>query len=289
MSRAARTTRRKPAHNRRPAPNGGEPPRWSPAWLAEGYRRYGVVGAVVASLLLVGAAVGRGALDAISDKARQAVTSTLNQPSHAPSGDPLRITVRTAAGSVECPRTSFLLPSLAALRGTPSPSSEYGSEEWLVAHGGVPVVGVVYLTVQTPSASAVLLTGMRAVVDRREPASGVRAGLTSQCGGEVDSRYFAVDLQAARPRVAARPGIDGYTGTTTAPAVTFPFTVSANDPEVFVANVGDVTGDLTWHLEVDWVADGRPGHSRLPDRGAFRTSSAPEKKVERFGQLLDEG
>ncbi|NES27853.1 hypothetical protein GCE86_10210 [Micromonospora terminaliae] len=282
MSRKARTTRRKAA-----APPGAEPPRFSPAWLAEGYRRYRLIGAVVAALLLVGAAVGKGALDAVSDKARQAVTSALDQPSRASAADPLRITVRTAAGSAECPRTSFLLPSLAALRGSPSPSSEYGSEEWIHAHGGVPAVGVVYFTVQTPSASAVLLTGLRAVVDRRQPASGVRVGLTSQCGGEVDSRYFAVDLQAASPRVAARPGVDGYTGTTVAPAVTFPFKVSATDPEVFVANVGDVTGDLTWHLELDWVADGNPGHSRLPERGAFRTSSGPEKTVERFGQLLD--
>jgi hypothetical protein len=259
--------------------------------LAEGYRRYGVIGAVVASLLMIGAAVGKGALDAISDTSRQAVTSTLNKPSQrtTSSGHPLRISVRTAAGSVECPRTSFILPSLAALRGSPSPSSDYASEEWVLAHGGVPAVGVVYFTVQTPSARAVLLTGMRAVVDRRQPADGVRAGLNSQCGGEVDSRYFSIDLQTAHPSVTARPGVDGYTGTTTAPAVTFPFKVSANDPEVFIANVGDVTGDLTWHLELDWVADGNPGHSRLPDHGAFRTSSAPETNVERLGQLLEKG
>ncbi|WP_262283969.1 hypothetical protein [Micromonospora sp. MA102] len=256
--------------------------------MAEGYRRYGVIGAVVASSLMIGAAVGKGALDAISDKSRQAVTSTLNKPAQrsAPQ-DPLRISVRTAAGDVECPRTSFILPSLAALRGSPSPSSEYGSEEWVLSHGGVPAVGVVYFTVQTPSASAVLLTGMRAVVDRRQPANGVRAGLTSQCGGEVDSRYFSVDLQAAKPSVTAQPAVDGYTGTTIAPAVTFPFKVSASDPEVFIANVGDATGDLAWHLELDWVADGKPGHSRLPDHGVFRTSSAPQTNVDRLEQLLD--
>jgi hypothetical protein len=257
--------------------------------LAEGYRRYGLIGAVVAVLLMVGAAVGKGALDAISDKSRQAVASTLNEPSPraTTSEDPLRITVRTAAGRSDCPRTSFLLPSLTALRGSPSPPSEYGSEEWVVAHGGVPVVGVVYFTVQTPSASAVLLTGMRAVIDRRQPVNGVRASLTSQCGGEVVSRYFGIDLQPPAPTVVARPGVDGYTGATVAPAVTFPFKVSATDPEVFIANVGDVTGDITWHLELDWVADGKSGHSRIPGRGAFRTSSAPEKNVERLGQLLD--
>ena len=50
---------------------GGPPAKLSPAWLVQGYRKYGVLGLAVALLLVTGAAIGKGALDAIAEKSHQ--------------------------------------------------------------------------------------------------------------------------------------------------------------------------------------------------------------------------
>ncbi|MEU2167863.1 hypothetical protein ACH47V_25160 [Micromonospora chersina] len=45
---------------------------------------------------------------------------------------------------------------------------------------------------------------------------------------------------------------------------------------MFEVDVEAPDGDLTWHLELAWVAGGRPGHGRLPVAGVFRASRAPD-------------
>ncbi|MFF5367108.1 helix-turn-helix domain-containing protein [Streptomyces sp. NPDC013187] len=135
-------------------------------------------------------------------------------------------------------------------------------------HGGETLVR---LSVQGRSDAAVVLTALRVrVVGRAAPVQGNAYAMDQGCGGSLTPRSFDVDLDKNRPIARAVAGSDAGTPI---PAVSMPYRVSAQDPEVLLVNARTRGCDCRWYLELDWSSQGRSGTVRIDDGGRpFRTS-----------------
>lgn len=161
----------------------------------------------------------------------------------------------------------------------PPPPAEADAEPWAQALGAVHAGETgVRITLQGTGERAVVLEALRIrVVARREPAEGRVHRMSSGCGGALTPRMFDVDLDAERPVARSVPGND--TGEPIAP-VSFPYRVSAADPEVFLVTGRAARCDCDWVAELRWSGGGRSGTVRIDDDGRpFRTSGAPGRPV----------
>lgn len=161
----------------------------------------------------------------------------------------------------------------------PPPPAEADAEPWAQALGAVHAGETgVRITLQGTGERAVVLEALRIrVVARREPAEGRVHRMSSGCGGALTPRMFDVDLDAERPVARSVPGND--TGEPIAP-VSFPYRVSAADPEVFLVTGRTTRCDCDWVAELRWSGGGRSGTVRIDDGGRpFRTSGAPGRPV----------
>ncbi|MDX3833265.1 transcriptional regulator [Streptomyces europaeiscabiei] len=154
----------------------------------------------------------------------------------------------------------------------PPPPAPQDATPWARAqdavHGGQTLVDI---SVQGRTDAVVVLEALRVrVVGRAAPVKGT-VYLTGQgCGGDLDPRSFAVDLDMDRP--IART-VQGGEDSASAPAVRMPYRVSAKDPEVLMVDARTVGCDCRWYLELDWSSQGRTGTERIDDHGIpFRTS-----------------
>lgn len=146
--------------------------------------------------------------------------------------------------------------------------------------GGAPPQEAVVLdrsfevTIQGRTQQSVILKDMRIDVTPRPALTGgiVVSMAGGGCGGEVTPRHFDVDLAAKPPKLTPKPG-ENY-GTIT-PAVSFPYTISLTDPEVFDLDpVMPCPTDCTFTLTLDWVADGKSGTTVLDNHGqGYRSTS----------------
>lgn len=251
------------------------PPKFTLEWIKDGYTRYkGIRGLLIALVFVSVTAFLSGALGAFSDMGKKTANSVLN--SH---GQTSPVTVALTALNQQCPFDIYLFSNIAQLQGPPALSGlsledKNHLDTWMRAHGGVPITRDFEFAVQTTSAEAIVLTGLRVVVDHREPAAlGVQAGLAG-CGGGLQPRSFHIDLAASTPTITSVPetAADGTIGRS---AVDFPYKISADDPEVFVVSVVKASGDVTWHMELDWIANGQPGSTKIAQGAGFRTTTAP--------------
>lgn len=161
----------------------------------------------------------------------------------------------------------------------PPPPAEADAESWATALGAVHAGETgVRITLQGTDERAVVLEALRIrVVQRREPAEGRVHRMSSGCGGALTPRMFDVDLDVARPVARSVPGND--TGEPI-PAVSFPYRVSASDPEVFLVTGRAARCDCDWVAELRWNSGGRSGTVRIDDDGRpFRTSGARGRPV----------
>ncbi|MEE1729223.1 helix-turn-helix transcriptional regulator [Streptomyces sp. BE282] len=161
----------------------------------------------------------------------------------------------------------------------PPPPAEADAESWATALGAVHAGETgVRITLQGTDERAVVLEALRIrVVERREPAEGRVHRMSSGCGGALTPRMFDVDLDVARPVARSVPG--NNTGEPI-PAVSFPYRVSASDPEVFLVTGRAADCDCDWVAELRWSSGGRSGTVRIDDGGRpFRTSGAPGRPV----------
>ncbi|MFE4604960.1 helix-turn-helix domain-containing protein [Kitasatospora indigofera] len=135
-------------------------------------------------------------------------------------------------------------------------------------HGGRTLMEI---SVQGRTDTAVVVEALRVrVVGRSAPVRGTVYSTGQGCGGDLDPRTFAVDLDIDRP--IARPVQGGEAGTS-APAGRMPYRVSSKDPEVLLVDARTVGCDCLWYLELDWSSLGRTGTERIDDAGLpFRTS-----------------
>lgn len=147
----------------------------------------------------------------------------------------------------------------------PPPPVEADAAGWVHALGGV-ASGDQYLalSVQGTGAETVVVEALHVrVVRSGAPLPWNDYTMGVGCGGNVDTRSFDVDLDAARP--AAVPLADQRD---------FPYKVSESDPEVFYVTAHTAGHDVTWYLELEWSSGDRHGTLRLDDNGApFHTSA----------------
>ncbi|MFB7862613.1 helix-turn-helix domain-containing protein [Streptomyces sp. NPDC056069] len=166
-----------------------------------------------------------------------------------------------------------------AERTPPPPPEAADARSWAAAQGAVDGgETLVRVSVQGKSAAAVVLQALHVrVVDRGAPLPWAAYRMDDGCGGAVTPRRFEVDLD--RPRPVAR-GLDGYDASgeegRRLPAVSFPYKVSAAEPEELLVSAGAAGCDCRWYLELEWSSEGRRGTVRIGDEdGApFRTSGA---------------
>ncbi|MET9616827.1 helix-turn-helix domain-containing protein [Kitasatospora indigofera] len=159
-----------------------------------------------------------------------------------------------------------------APRQVPPPPAPQDAAPWArtqgAVHGGQTLVDI---AVQGRTEAAVVLEALRVrVVGRAAPVQGTVYSTGQGCGGDLDPRSFAVDLDMDRP--IARP-VQGAEAGTGSPARQMPYRVSSKDPEVLLVDARAVGCDCLWYLELDWSSQGRTGTERIDDHGLpFRTS-----------------
>ncbi|MFE0427626.1 transcriptional regulator, partial [Streptomyces sp. NPDC058953] len=154
----------------------------------------------------------------------------------------------------------------------PPPPAMADSEAWARALGAVHKGDtLIRVTVQGRGERTVALRALRVrIADRRPPQRRNVYWTGPPCGGALAPRSFAVDLDATRP--SARP-MPGYDSGAEIPAVSFPYRVSARDPEVLLVVGRTVNCDCDWYLELGWSSGDRSGTVRIDDAGLpFRTS-----------------
>ncbi|WP_405554301.1 helix-turn-helix domain-containing protein [Streptomyces canus] len=131
---------------------------------------------------------------------------------------------------------------------------------------------MVQISVQGRNSTAVVLEDLRVrVVSRGTPAKGNSYAMDQGCGGALTPRYFSVDLDKDRPIAHSQSGNDGEN---VIPAVSMPYRVSSEDPEVLLVTAETEGCDCGWYLELDWSSQGRTGTARIDDNGRpFRTTA----------------
>lgn len=146
--------------------------------------------------------------------------------------------------------------------------------DWAKRVNAVPAYHKIVLTLQGASANAVILQGIDVVVVKRGPRLKPDAvyQVESGCGAGLSPRYFSVDLDGSKPALIAQPGSDEAGNTI--PAVTFPFTVSNADPEMFIVSALPKTCDCTWYLRLRWLSEGKSGTTVIDNGGQpFHTAA----------------
>ncbi|MGA5216488.1 helix-turn-helix domain-containing protein [Streptomyces cinereoruber] len=169
-----------------------------------------------------------------------------------------------------------------APRAVAPPPVTADARAWAGAHGAVHGgETLVRVTVQgrSPSTAVVLHALHVRVVGRAAPPPWDAYRMGEGCGGAVTPRHFAVDLD--RPRPLARP-VDGHDASgaesRTIPAVSFPYKVTASDPEELLVSARTAGCDCRWYLELEWSSGDRSGTVRITDGGKpFRTSGIAER------------
>ncbi|MFD6420057.1 helix-turn-helix domain-containing protein [Streptomyces sp. NPDC060194] len=154
----------------------------------------------------------------------------------------------------------------------PPPPVQADAEPWARSLGAVHAGDTqVRVTVQGRGGTTVVLQSLQVrVVARNAPPAGEVYRMDGGCGGSLTPRRFAVDLDVPRPVAHPRAGNDAGTPI---PAVSFPYRVSARDPEILLTTARTTACDCAWYLELAWTAGGRSGTVRIDDAGRpFRTS-----------------
>lgn len=164
----------------------------------------------------------------------------------------------------------------------PPPPVEADAEQWSRALGaGHAGETGVRITVQGKGPEAVVLESLQVrVAARRSPERHNVYRMDSGCGGSLTPRMFDVDLDRSRPVARSVAGND--TGEPI-PAVSFPYRVSASDPEVLLVTGRAVSCDCEWYLQLRWSSGGRTGTVRIDDGGRpFRTSALADGAVHEY-------
>jgi cold shock CspA family protein len=105
---------------------------------------------------------------------------------------------------------------------------------------------------------AVFLHGMRPVVHDRQPPRPACFGLTGvRVAGVVPPRMFTLDLDSD-PALLKAENFDWDAAD---------LTIARNDPEQFRVTVSAAEAEVSFHLEIDWTCDGRPGRTVIDNGG----------------------
>ncbi|MGW7165653.1 helix-turn-helix domain-containing protein [Streptomyces sp. NPDC054884] len=227
-----------------------------------------------------GAEHGRSAEAATSSGRQSAATSTTHpsarpSPSQEPlasprngdaNGDAVPLTVSTRTYAWEDPQCEgkYLIDRPPGQVSPPVMGQDVPG--WVRAHGAVAADGQrVALTVQGTGDETVVIESLHVrVVDSSAPPAWNAYEGSSGCGGGVETRSFATDLDAGHPTIVPRAGQRGV-----------PYKVSRSDPEVLYVTARVRAHDVKWYVELQWSSGGRQGTVRIDDHGKpFRTSGS---------------
>ncbi|MGK5730673.1 helix-turn-helix domain-containing protein [Streptomyces sp. URMC 124] len=185
-------------------------------------------------------------------------------------GTAVPLTAHVRPYAYEDPCTQRYLVDRAPGDVTPPPP-EQDAPAWVSAVGGVAAgEQFIEITLQGTGKDTVVLEGLHVRLQgTKAPLRWNSYVMGVGCGGDVETKAFGVDLDAARPTVTPKAGQRD-----------FPYKVSESDPEVFYVKASVARRDVSWHLELQWSSGDRRGVLRLDDRGRpFRTSGAEGRPV----------
>ncbi|WP_075779114.1 transcriptional regulator, partial [Streptomyces acidiscabies] len=179
-----------------------------------------------------------------------------------PTGAPL--TVRVSPYVYESPCSQqFLVDSEPAQMGPPAPEPD--APRWAAANGAVSAnQQMIGLTLQGTGQETVVLESLNVrILTKHTPLAWNVYAMGSGCGGNVETKSFAVDLDQGSPAVTVKGGQRD-----------FPYKVSESDPEVFYINATTSAHDVRWDLTLNWSSGARTGTVHIDNKGTpFRTSA----------------
>lgn len=185
-------------------------------------------------------------------------------PASHEAGTAVPVSVTTRPYAFEDPCSQHYLIDSSPTR-VPPPPTEQDAPGWVAALGGVASGSqFVELTVQGTGSDTVVLTALNVhIVKSDAPLAWTDYAMGVGCGGNVTTKAFAVNLDAARPSSVPQGGQRD-----------FPYKVSESDPEVFYITAAAKTRDVSWYLELAWSSGPRSGTILVNDNGKpFRTSA----------------
>ena len=162
----------------------------------------------------------------------------------------------------------------------PNGDSPEGRYRWARDLGGVDASSTLTrVTITGADSTPVILQGLRVRVDeRRPPLRGSHLGYFG-VGAPQSVRYVEVDLSADPPTWR-------FIGQEGEPEEHFPLRVSASETEVFDVQAVKARGDVSWHLELEYTADGEQDVLRIDDHGQpFRTTEVDSAGQDFYGWL----
>jgi hypothetical protein len=162
----------------------------------------------------------------------------------------------------------------------PNGDSPEGRYRWARDLGGVDASSTLTrVTITGADSTPVILQGLRVRVDeRRPPLRGSHLGYFG-VGAPQSVRYVEVDLSADPPSWR-------FIGQEGEPEEHFPLRVSASETEVFDVQAVKARGDVSWHLELEYTADGEQDVLRIDDHGQpFRTTEVDSAVQDFYGWL----
>ncbi|MFC5144038.1 hypothetical protein [Streptomyces aureoversilis] len=211
-----------------------------------------------------------GAPAASPSQGGSAPAASGGKPHGAPAESGVPLTAHVRPYAFEDPCSQRYLIDRAPGDVTPPPS-EQDAPPWVSALGGVAAGSqFIEITLQGTGKDTVVLEGLHVRVQgTKAPLPWNSYIMGVGCGGDVSTKSFGVDLDAARPAVTPKAGQRD-----------FPYKVSESDPEVFYVKAAAAQHDVKWYLELQWSSGDRRGVLRLDDRGRpFRTSGAGGRPV----------
>jgi hypothetical protein len=183
----------------------------------------------------------------------------------------------------ECPDRFYLPQRLDEIRSAipPPPEDFYSNEDtyygyigtlgtWTSSVGGWRETNAIQFSVEGNSARATILTGIRVNLVSRASLTSKTVLAVGECGGSVIPRRFSADLTATPPRVRALPGesLDADGNSVLEAAVSFPFTVSETDPEVFDLEIEPGPAcNCEWTATLSYTQAGRSYTAVIDDNG----------------------
>ncbi|MFM9449198.1 helix-turn-helix domain-containing protein [Streptomyces acidiscabies] len=189
-------------------------------------------------------------------------SATTSEAAPGPTGTPLTVGVRPYVYESPCSQ-EFLVDSEPAQMGPPAPEPD--APRWAAANGAVSAnQQMIGLTLQGTGQETVVLESLHVrILTKHAPLAWNVYGMGSGCGGNVETKSFAVDLDQGSPAVTVKGGQRG-----------FPYKVSESDPEVFYINATTTAHDVRWDLTLNWSSGARTGTVHIDNEGTpFRTSA----------------
>jgi hypothetical protein len=132
-------------------------------------------------------------------------------------------------------------------------------DTWVRSAGGWRGTNAIQFSVEGNSTRATILTGLRINLVSRTSLTSRTVLSLGECGAPAPPRHFSVDFATTPPRVQALPGenLDANGDSVPVAAVSFPFTVSETNPEIFDLKVepGPVC-DCQWTATLSYTQAG---------------------------------